>query len=156
MRSLFWVFLSFFLAGCASEPPAPAAAPAPTVVQLQIDASSTVNPGNNSEASPVMVRIYELRGASAFNTADFFALFNDDKAALGGDLVHKSELILKPGESKSLTFKPNEDVQSLGVFAAFRLLDNAQWRSNVKVEAHQTLPVGIRLDGNQLMLDVPK
>jgi type VI secretion system protein VasD len=154
MRSFFLIFCGLYLFGCASEPSAPPPVLPPSLVQLQIDASNTVNPGNNGEASPIMLKIYELRESSSFNTADFFALFNNDKAILGGDLVRKSELILKPGESKSLEIKPGEDVQSLGFFAAFRQLDNAQWRTSVKIEKNQTQLVGIRLVGNQVTLDM--
>lgn len=152
-RFYFWFFLGLFLTGCASEPPAPALPP--TVVKLQIISSSDVNSGNNGEASPVILRIFELKDSSSFNSADFFALFNDDKAILGSDLGHKSELTLKPGDSKALELQPSEDAQSIGLFAAFRQLDNAQWRTSVKIEPHQTQLVMVKLERNQLRIELP-
>ena len=154
MRLYFLAFGGLFLTGCASEPPTPPPPPPPTVVNLQIDCSDKLNPGNDGTASPVLLRIYELRGNSSFNAADFFALFNNDKAALGADLSQKSELLLKPGESKSLTLQPDTDIQSLGLFAAFRQLDNAQWRVSTDIMPHRTQWLTIKLDQNQLTLDL--
>ena len=154
MRLYALAILGLFLTSCASEPPAPPPPLPPTLVQLQIDCGNDVNLGGDGVASPIMLRIYELRESSSFKAADFFALFNDDKAALGGDLAHKSELLLKPGETKTLTLQPDANIQSLGLFATFRQLDNAQWRASMDITPHQTQLVTIKLDRNQLKLDL--
>jgi len=39
-----------------------------------------------------------------FANADFFAIFEKDQATLAADLVHKQEILLKPGETKNLQF----------------------------------------------------
>lgn len=149
-------FGCFLLIGCASEPPAvPAATLAPTLIELRIAVDNDVNPGNFGDASPVILRIYQLRETSSFDAADFFALFNNDKAALGGDLLHKNELIVKPGDNKQLDIQAADDARSLGVFAAFRQLDNAQWRNSLKLAQHQTQSITIRLSRNQLTIDLP-
>lgn len=150
------VFLSCFLVACASDPPAPPPPLPPTVLQLHLEVGSDVNSANQNEASPVILRIYELKEISGFNATDFFALFNDDKSVLGGDLMRKSELILKPGESKDIEIEPGDDAQALGLFAAFRQLDNAQWRSSVKIEAHQKQSIIIKLKRNKLAVELPR
>lgn len=156
MKQLLVVFSSvLLLIGCASDAPAPPAPQPPTIIQLQIESSNMVNLGVNGEASPVILKLYELSEPSSFNAADFFALFNDDKAILGGDLTHKTELVLKPGESKNLLLQPNDDAKSLGLFAAFRLLDNAQWRANATIEQHKTQSMVIKLEQNQLKVELP-
>jgi len=152
-RFLFVAALNFVLVGCASDPPEP---PPPTIVNLQIDASDNLNADSNANGAPVMVRIYELTGQSAFNATDFFALFNDDQAALGADLNHKQDFLLKPNETKKLTIKPDDDIQFLGFFAAFRKLDTATWRALVQVQPNQTQSYIIKLVDNQLTAELVK
>ena len=152
-RYLFITALNLSLLGCASDPPEP---PPPTIVNLQIEASENVNADSNGNGAPVMVRIYELSGQSNFNATDFFALFNDDQAALGADLNHKQDFLLRPSESKKLTIKPDDDVQSLGFFAAFRKLDTATWRALVQVQPNQTQSYIVKLIDNQLTAELVK
>lgn len=155
MKLLYQLLLagSLLFSGCASEPLSPPPIVPPTVIQLQIVVENDVNPGNFGEPSPVMLRIYELRETSSFNAADFFGLFNDDKAALGGDLLHKNELIVKPGDIKQLEIQPSDSIQSLGVLAAFRKLDTAQWRNSLTIKPHQTQAIALKLSRNQLALE---
>lgn len=140
------------LLGCASEPPVEPPPP-PTIVNLEIVASDDLNADSNGNGAPVMMRIYELSGASNFNATDFFALFNDDSAALGADLERKQDFLLKPGETKKLSIKPDNEVSSLGFFAAFRQLDTARWRAIVSVQPHQTQNYLIKLVDNQLTVE---
>ena len=142
------------LLGCASEAPVQPPPPPPTVVNLQIETAADLNADNNGNGAPVMLRIYELREQSAFNAADFFALFNDDKATLAADLQRKQEMLLQPGETKTLTLNPEADVQSLGFFAAFRQLDTAQWRASTGLKWHQTQEITLKLSNNQISVVV--
>ncbi|MCQ8130764.1 type VI secretion system lipoprotein TssJ [Methylomonas rivi] len=149
-RLVFLVLLTALLPGCAGDPPVQPPPPPPTIVNLQIETSADLNADINGNGAPVMLRIYELREQSNFNSADFFAIFNDEKATLAADLARKQELLLQPGESKSLTLNPADDVQTIGLFAGFRQLDSAQWRAVASVKAHQTQTVNIGLKNNQL------
>lgn len=150
---LSFVALNIILLGCASEPPVEPPPP-PTIVNLEIVASDNLNADSNGNGAPVMMRIYELSGASNFNATDFFALFNDDSAALGADLERKQDFLLKPGETKKLSIKPDEEVTSLGFFAAFRQLDTARWRAIVPVQPHQTQSYLVKLVDNQLTVEM--
>lgn len=143
------------LVGCASEAPVQPPPPPPTVVNVQIETAADLNADNNGNGAPVMLRIYELREQSAFDSADFFALFNDDKATLAADLERKQEMLLQPGETKTLTLNPEVEVQSIGFFAAFRQLDTAQWRAATRLKWHQTQTVTLKLSNNQLSVVVP-
>ena len=73
----------------------------PTSIDAQILASFEINPDANGRPSPLVVRIYELKSISAFNDADFFKLYDEEVATLGGDLLSREEFELTPGESKS-------------------------------------------------------
>jgi type VI secretion system protein VasD len=153
MRVRLLVLLNLILSGCASEPPVQPPPPPPTIVNLQIESATDINSDNDGKASPVMLRVYELREQSNFNAADFFALFDKEQSTLAGDLVRKQELLLKPGDNKTLTIEPETDVRTLGFFAAFRQLDTAQWRASSGVVPHQTQTLIIKLKNNQLTVE---
>ncbi|MDD2762329.1 MAG: type VI secretion system lipoprotein TssJ [Methylomonas sp.] len=147
------ILLTSILLGCAAEPPAPAPPPPPTVVNIGIEPGSNLNADINGNGAPVMLRIYELTEQSNFNSADFFALFDNDEAVLAATLVRKHQLLLQPGESKSITLNPEQRASSLGFFAAFRQVDNARWRTLASIKPHQTQNLKLRLENNQLTLE---
>lgn len=148
-RAWLWILLILALQGCASTPE-PEPPPPPTIVKLQIESAAIINPDVDGKASPVMLRIYELHDTGVFGSADFFALFDREQATLAADLVRKQEFAVTPGDSKTLTVEPDDDVRALGFFAAFRQLDTAQWRAIAAVAAHQTRSYTVKLDNNQL------
>lgn len=149
LRFGLWLILNLFFLGCSSTPE-PEPPPPPTIVKLEITSAALVNPDVDGKAAPVMLRIYELRETSSFNSADFFALFNNEQATLSADLVRKQELLIKPGDTKELTLEPDDDVRAMGFFAAFRQLDTAQWRGVEPVTAHQTQSYTVKLENVQL------
>lgn len=102
------------LAACAS-------APKPAQVSGTIQASAQVNPSTSKRPSPLLVRVYELKSAAGFNSADFMSLYQRDTAEVAADLVGKEEFMLAPGESKPDAKTLSPDTRFfLGVLAAFR------------------------------------
>jgi type VI secretion system protein VasD len=144
---LIWLFVLtlfvFGFLGCASAPK-----PVVSTLQITVEAAADVNPDARRRASPVTVRIYALKTANAFDSADFFALFEKDQATLGADMVGKEEMLLKPGESKVLNLKLGPEAKSIGYFAAYRDLEKTSWRgkkdiavglpANFKIKVLQT------------------
>ncbi len=141
----------------SSPPPPPVAEPAPpTLVKLKIISAANVNADASGAGAPVMLRIYQLREASGFNSADFFSLFDKDQATLSADMARKQELLIKPNDQQTVSLQLEPDIKSLGVFAAFRQLDTAQWRATLPVTAHQTRTVEIQLRGNEVHVEPVK
>lgn len=101
-----------------------------TRINTRIVASESVNPDIEGRASPVVVRAYLLRDPTAFQDADFFALYQNEAGTLGQDLVERFEFQLEPGETldREFQFEDTSQVTHLGLIAAFRDLDEAQWR----------------------------
>lgn len=153
MKKILWLNVAMaLLLGCASEPPVQPPPP-PTVVNLEIIPAPTANPDVNGNGSPLMLRSYELTVPSNFESADFFAIFNNDQAVLAEQLVRKHQVLLQPGVNKNMTFTLDDNVASLGFFAALRQIDNASWRASVKIKPHQTQFVKISIDQNQMTLE---
>ena len=149
---LIFAWLAVFCFGCASEPPAPPPPVPPTTVSLQLNSEQNVNPDVSGKGAPVLLRVYELKDQANFNGADFFALFDKEKAVLAGDLLRKQEFLLKPGEAKTLQVEPGADARFIGFFAAFRQLDNAQWRVIAPLTLHQANTLILKMDSNQLVV----
>ena len=63
----------------------------PPLLQGAIKVDQAANPDLNGRASPVVVRVYELRSPAAFSGADFLSLFEKESEALAGDLVGREE-----------------------------------------------------------------
>lgn len=126
------------LAGCGSGSRAP-------LLQGSIKTAPTVNPDLSGRPSPVVVRTYELRALGAFNSADFFSLFERESETLGSDLVGREEYDLRPGETRPYKRQLQPDTKFFGVVAAFRDLENSRWRQAVPVPAKREvgLTVGV-------------
>lgn len=116
------------LAGCRSKPPPPPKL-IPPVTKLSIVISPDVNPDSQGRASPIVVRLYQLKDDAAFQGADYFALFDKEQATLAGALVSRQEFELGPGEQRMFDYAVAPEAQFLGVAAAYRDIRNAQWHA---------------------------
>ncbi len=123
------VVMASVIAGCASAPP-----PTPTEITGMLQASAQINPSVSKRPSPLLVRVYELKSATAFNNADFVSLYQRDAAELGAEMVGREEFTVNPGDSRPLTKMGAPETRFVGVFAAFRDLDHAKWRGVVAIQ----------------------
>lgn len=110
--------------GCSSA--------APVKEQLALDlhviADAQVNHDDMNRAAPIEVRIYELKSSAAFESADFYALQNDAKNTLSGDVLAVDDFILRPGASRVIRRLANGEATAIGVIAAYRDLGKSVWR----------------------------
>ena len=151
IRALAGLCIAAALAGCAS-------APKPTqVTGGSIEGTAQLNPSVNKRPSPLVLRLYELKNATAFNSADFVALYERDKAELAADIVNREEIILQPGETRPVAAKTlAPEVKFIAVMGAFRDLERSQWRSVAAVLPGQKQRVVIRADGLAVNVTVSK
>ncbi|MBI5255434.1 MAG: type VI secretion system lipoprotein TssJ [Burkholderiales bacterium] len=130
---------AFLLHGCAGAPK-----PVITTVAGAIQASAQLNPSVNQRPSPLALRVYELKSAASFNSADFMALFQNDQATLAADLVGREEMMLQPGENKPYRKTLGADTRFIGVIGAYRNLERANWRVVVPVQPGKNHTLTIR------------
>lgn len=135
------VALLFVLAGCASPPPKP------TQVSATLQAGADVNPDARKRASPLVVRLYELRSGAAFESADFVSLFERDQATLAAEMGSREEFVLRPGETRTWEKTPAPDIKYIGVLGAFRDIERARWKSIVELKPNSKNIIAIRADG---------
>ena len=128
------------VAGCAS-------APKPAKVSLNLVASNSVNPDLEGRPSPVVVQIYRIRAADAFNNARFFELYDDAEQVLGQDLVGVTEIEMSPDSKRTLSVEGmTADTRYIGVLAAYRDIDEARWRAIVETPSGEKLDFQVALD----------
>lgn len=105
-----------------------------TKLEITLSAEAGVNPDDKGRAAPILVRVYELKSEGTFESADYFSLYNNDKALIGSDLLVRDEFILKPGDVKTIRRKSHPDLAAIGVIAGYRDLAQADWRMVQKID----------------------
>ena len=108
--------------------------------------AADLNPSSSQRPSPVLLRMYELKSATAFNQADFMSLYQADQATLGAELITREEVMLQPGETRPFAKKLSVDTRFIGVVAAYRNLEQATWRSITAVQPGRTQSITIRAE----------
>jgi type VI secretion system protein VasD len=121
------------LAACSSTAKLVAS---PYVIELKAD--ENVNPNGEGRASPIQVLVYEMKSANAFESSNFFALQSNPQTALGAELLHTEQIILKPGQVHAFTRKGDVQAQAVGLVAAYRELEGRQWRLTVPLPEPQS------------------
>lgn len=102
-------------------------------INLKLSASEQLNPDLNGRPSPIVVRLVELRHPVAFESADFFSLYERAAKSLAPDLVASEELQLRPGEIRELKLSVQSQSRYVGILAAYRDLPETRWRYTVPV-----------------------
>ena len=126
------------LFGCAGPPE-------PTVVELTLRAALDINPSRDGRPSPVVVHVYQLQSLTTFIEADFFQLTDQAVATLGSALVAQEELVLTPGETKTIVREFKPEAGFLGVLASYWDIDHAVWRASAQVPPNQRTALEARL-----------
>lgn len=131
------------LAACAGPE-----APPPTSAALTLTGAADMNGGR-----PAKVAIFWLRGAAAFEAADFFALSENPGATLGADLAAMDERLLAPGRTveAARSFDGPPPV-ALGLVAGFRNVGRPGWRAVVPLAPHAANAVAATLTGDRVVV----
>lgn len=117
-------------AACSSKPP-PAAKEAascqPAVPVLAVSASDRINASSSGQARPVQLRVYQLKGDTHLLTAKFEDVWQNDAAALEGELVKVDEYTVYPGDTKQFKVTRNPEAHNLAAVALFREPQGKNW-----------------------------
>ena len=134
------------LSGCASPPPPPK----PTTLKATLQVAANSNPDASRRASPLVLRVYELKSSAAFDSADFLSIYDRDQATLGAEVAGREEFVLRPGDNRLWEKPTGNDVRFVGVLAAFRDIERARWKALVPVKPNATNVITIKVDGISL------
>jgi len=145
--------LMMLLTGCGffSKDKIPPLPPEPTIVVVEFTADAEINPDHQGRPSPLVVRIYQLKYYEAFENADYNALYDDDTATLGKELIAKREIILQPGDKKTeLLREVSAETRTIGFMGHFRN-ENAQWRTATGIRPNKTTVIRVHASGTTLI-----
>ena len=146
--SLLTIAMLGLLSACAGGPPPREA------LDMQINATADVNPDMQGRPSPVILHIIELSSTEQFNRLDYMGLTQPSGAGLGADLLGKNQMVLQPGETKSLPMELNPQTTAIGLVAGYRDIDNAAWRKVIPVTQGSTKGISITLEQTQIVTTV--
>ena len=126
--------LAGLLAACASQPESG---------HVQLTASRTINPGAKGAAQPVDVRLYALKSSARIAAVDWFQLADNEKDALGEDLLGTQQVAIRPGETQTVTMAFPRGTTTVGVAAGFQRIDRAVWRATLPLPPNGNVAVSL-------------
>jgi type VI secretion system protein VasD len=144
IRTWCLVALVFGLAGCGllqRKPPPTEIEIKPAPQEASIDfiavASPLVNPAPDGAPSPIVLRLYQLNGETAFANASFRQLWEQDEAVLGPTLLGKTEMYLNPGGIERIKANLIEGTVIIAVVVGYRQFEEAKWRAMVPMQGEK-------------------
>ena len=143
-------------AGCkGEEPKSPASCD--QIVELQLSASDSINPGDDGGPLPVVVRVYQLKDRAKLDQADYQAVWQDAEQTLGDAVVDKAELTLFPSGQEKRRFGRKPDAAFVAVVAIFRKPSGTDWRRVFTLPDAQAVAKGCKAEaaekkGNRTIL----
>ena len=99
--------------------------------KMTLSATGDLNSNPDEPSGPVsaaVVRVYQLANDANFRGATLESFWQDDRQALGGELVTSAEKQLYPGAQETLDLQIREGVRFVGVAANLRHADRERWR----------------------------
>lgn len=126
-----------------------------TDLKLTFEVASDINPDDSSRPSPVFVRFYQLKSATAFDKADFIDIYERDKEIFGGDIISKQVLKpLLPGVGRVETFVLEPGAKMIAVYAEFSQYPGSTYKVIFPVTENNVIKnkVTIQLSGRTISL----
>jgi type VI secretion system protein VasD len=140
------LFPVLLAARCGSSPPPPA------TLEVAIACGPDINPNDTGAPAPVAVRLFFLTAATRFQRSDVFALTEREKATLAEDGAASEEIIVRPGEHRTIKPELGKEVRFLGVAVLFRDIDRAKWRAVAPLAASGPNRLTLKVDGIEASL----
>jgi type VI secretion system protein VasD len=137
------LLLALPIAACGGPPPPPP----PPQVDLTIKAATDENPDPSGQATPVTVRLLQLSGTGAFDSADALSFVSSPTKVLGDSLLGSEDMIIAPGETRRATIAPKPGAQFFGVAVLFRNIDQAHWRATAPIAPHGPTRLVLTISG---------
>ncbi|WP_157314522.1 type VI secretion system lipoprotein TssJ [Chitinibacter sp. GC72] len=132
MRSFVVITIAcLLLSACASRP---------QNMDVLVVADSAVNPDSNGRPSPVIMKLYQMKGDRAFKSADYFQL-GQSTEPFSPEILSIEELILQPSDVTRFTRPISTEAKYLATFVAFRDVDSSRWRNAGEVGDVRTFEI---------------
>lgn len=97
-------------------------------VELSINVAEQVNPDELGRASPVVIRLYELKKPVVIEGLGFFSVYDQTEAEFKSAVISMKEFQVNPGQALQQTILTDGATSHLMLVAAFKDIDNSQWK----------------------------
>ena len=114
---------------------------------IRFEAGDAINPDSSGRASPLVIRVYELKAVDTFRSAGFFDLYDEPEAVLEGDLLSMEEIILRPDLVEVLPMVLDKKARYIGIVAAFQNIDEAGWKLILDASPKGYKDITVSVDG---------
>lgn len=129
-----------------------------TDLQIDFIVDADINPDELGKASPLFIRMYELKSSKMMNKADFISIYERDKEVLAADMlaVHKLKRF-KPGESRTEHFVLAKDTYYVALYGEFLNFQESKFKVIIPVVANNVITnsVTIQVSANELIFIEP-
>lgn len=118
--------------GASCGPPAPIEAPKPCDVQivtLNIYAADNINPNENGNPRPVVVRLYQLKNEVRMENATYDQILLKDKETLEDDIMKMDEVSIFPNDLVEVKFERIKEASTLAGVALFHGPKGSSWKT---------------------------
>ena len=159
MTRLLLLLPVFLLSGCAVWEQFKVSSgiiPKTSSIELVLEASEVLNLRLGGQSSPVLFRVHELTSPVLFRSLDFFALFENDKEALGDEYLLRHEYQIMPGEKIHKIIELDPATRAVGYSVAFRDINGSSWRKIALIDERTEYFQRITLEGNEMISDTSR
>ena len=105
-----------------------------TDLQISFVVDKSLNPDDSKVASPVIVRMYELKSTKAFENANFIDLYERDSEVLGKTMITEQALKpIQPNEGRTAKFVLSKGTKYIGLYAEFLQYEDAKYKVIIPV-----------------------
>lgn len=127
-----------------------------TDLKVNFIVEADINPDEQGVASPLFVRMYQLKSDKTMTKADFIDLYERDKDILGADMVGDVHPLkrFKPGENRTETFVLEKDTQFVALYAEFIDFKDSKFKLLVPVVTNNIIrnSAVVGISGNEIAL----
>ncbi len=117
--------------------------------------NSGSGPGNDQNAAPLQLRLYELQSIEPFANADFLDIYLQDSATLPSSLVKKHRLpTIWPDTNNQLTLQVDRTARFIAIFAEFANYPSAVWSAVESIVPGTRNRMMLQINDNHLRLSV--
>ena len=123
-------------------------------LELKIIAKDDMNPDESEMASPLVIRLYELKDKKKFEGLEFYDIYQNDKKLLGKNMIEKH--VLKhfvPDTKRQQQIVLNKKTKYIALFAEFSQYKDSNFRAVIEIDPHFDKKVEVVLTGTTLQVD---
>lgn len=118
-------------------------------VELSISVAEEVNQDELGRSSPIVIRLYELKKEVPVEGMDFFSIYDQTEPHFKTAVSSMKEFQVNPGQKLEQLMVTDVSTKYLMLVAAFKDIDNSQWK--VVHEIEQSDELALVIEGKSIV-----